>query len=132
MDTPIEIIRDAEISPNEIEDLRDAVGWETNAGKYAEALKWTYTHFSIKKDDKLIAFARVISDRILFAFIVELMVHPEFQHHGLGKQFLQHINSEVKKDGIKYIKLTFDPWLENFYKECGFEVIRAGFIKNYK
>lgn len=124
------IKRDAEITPIEIEGLRLAVGWDTNEGKYEDALKKTYTHFSVKRNNLLISYARIVSDGTIYAFIVDLMVHPDYQRHGIGKVFLQHIISQIEADHIKYIQLTFDPKLKTFYKDCGFEIIEAGSILN--
>lgn len=126
-----DIIKNADISPQDIEQLRISVGWESNEGKYDKALENTYAQFSVKKDNKLIAFARIVSDGVLYAFVVDLMVHPDFQDHGLGTNLLQRIVRELKNDGVKYVQVTFDPGLEQFYRESGFEIIEAGSIKNY-
>lgn len=124
------IERNTQLIPTEVENLRTAIGWDSNKGKYKEAFKNTYAQFSIKKDSELIAYGRIVSDRIIYAFIVDLMIHPNYQRKGLGKKFIEHIVNELKKDKIKYIQLTFDSELETFYKNCGFEIIEAGSILN--
>lgn len=126
----IEIQRNANITPEEVEELRQAIGWNPNIGKYQQVLKQSYAYFSIRNEKKLIAFARVISDGILYSFIVDLTVHSDFQRQGIGKHLVKHIITELKKDDIQYIQLTFYKELEPFYKECGFEIIEAGSIVN--
>lgn len=125
-----DIKRNDIVTSTEIEDLRIAIGWDPNKEKYETALKSTYAQFSLKKDGKLIVFARVVSDGILYSFIVDLIVHPDFQKKGIGKIFIKHVVSELTKDGLKFIQLTFDKELEPFYRSCGFEIIEAGSIKN--
>jgi ribosomal protein S18 acetylase RimI-like enzyme len=125
------IIRNAPLAGNEIEQLRSSIHWESNKGKYDLLLDTSYAHFSIKDGELLVAFARVISDGVLYSFIVDLMVHPDYQSQGVGKKIVDFAIAELKAKNIKYIQLTFDPYLESFYNKLGFEIIKAGSIKNY-
>src|SRR5476649_1219234 len=125
-----EIIRDDIITASDIGQLRKAVGWELLTERYSKALTNSYTHFSIKEDGMVIAFARIISDGQLYAFIVDLLVHPKKQKQGIGKILVKHVIEELKKDKIRLVQLTFNADLEAFYKTCGFDIISAGSIKN--
>lgn len=125
--------RDAKISPKEIEELLLSVGWNSIQGKYKHAIKGTYSTFSIRDKGKLIAFARVVSDGIVYAFIVDLGIRKEFQHRGLGKKLIRSMIKELREDGIMTAQLTFvsnNRQLNTFYKMVGFntEKFKAGDI----
>ena len=122
----IEIKRNETISFAEIEKLT-----EWSSIRIEKALKGTYAQFSIRKGEELIAFARVISDGSIYSFIVDLTVTPDYRRQGIGKQLIMHIIGELKKDGIKYTELTFeDEKLEPLYRDCGFQIEKAGSILN--
>lgn len=125
------IVKNDGISGKEVGELRRSVGWDSLSEKYAEVLKGACSHFSIRKDSELVAFVRIVSDGLLYAFIVDLVVHPSFQNQGLGKHLIQHVIESLKQEKIRLIQLTFDPELEAFYTSCGFKIIKAGSIKNW-
>jgi len=125
------IKRNADITPLEIENFRKSVGFVPNFGRYKKALKRTYAHFSIRKNGELIAFARVVSDGIVYAFIVDVIIHKDFQRQGIGAKLVKHIVAELKKDGIWRTQLIFvRKELEAFYKKCGFNILLAGDLIN--
>jgi N-acetylglutamate synthase-like GNAT family acetyltransferase len=133
--TNLEIKRNANITVEEIEDIRSSVNWIPKShakflARYKRAMKHTYAHFTIRNKGKLIAFARVVSDGSAYAFIVDVNVRPEFQGKGIGRKLLKFIIKELKGDEIRVLQLTFKPELESFYKECGFEIMKAGSILN--
>lgn len=125
-----EIRRDEPVSAKEIESLRAAVGWERYENKYDRILPNSYAHFTVREGGQLIAFVNVISDGIADAFLVDLIVHPDCQRHGLGQALVEAAVSELTADGIKCIQVTFNPEHEVFYRKCGFHIFKAGIIDN--
>jgi ribosomal protein S18 acetylase RimI-like enzyme len=132
MDNSFHIIRQAPLSQSAVEDLRVAVGWDRFEGAYDQILQRSYTHFSISKGRRLIAFVNVISDGIGDAFLVDVMVHPAFQRRGLGQSLIQRAIDELSADGIRCIQVIFDSSLAAFYRKCGFEIVMAGVIDRRK
>lgn len=62
--------------------LYDTTGWgpvERDVGFYAEALHGSWASVAAHDGDRLVGFARAISDGKLHAFITEMIVHPEYQ-----------------------------------------------------
>jgi len=125
-----EIRRDEPVSAKEIESLRVAVGWERFENKYDRILPNSYAHFTVREGGRLIAFVNVISDGIGDAFLVDLIVHPDFQRRGFGHALVDAAVSALTADGIKCIQVTFHPELEPFYRHCGFHIFKAGIIDN--
>ena len=128
MDRHYHIVRQARLTGAAIEDLRVTVGWDRMAGYYDRILTRSYTHFSVSDGPCLIGFVNVISDGIGDAFLVDLMVHPAFQHQGLGQALVTRAIEGLTADGIRCIQVIFDPVLEPFYRRCGFQIVQAGII----
>ena len=42
-------------------------------------------------EDKLLGFARVVTDKVVFAYLMDFIVFEEYQGNGLGKRLLKHI-----------------------------------------
>jgi GNAT superfamily N-acetyltransferase len=123
-----EIKRNESVAAREVEDLRASVGWERLENKYDTILANSYAHFTVRENTRLIAFLNVISDGIGDAFLVDLMVHPTAQRHGIGRALVLFAISALRHDGIKCIQVTFDRELESFYRGCGFYIFRGGII----
>jgi GNAT superfamily N-acetyltransferase len=125
------IERDADLTGEQVESLREAVGWDRMTGYYDHILANTYTHFSVRNSCKLIAFVNVLSDGMADAFLVDLMVDPEFQGRGMGLALVQHAIQALKTDGIRCIELIFEPRLEAFYRRCDFTILSSGIIDTW-
>lgn len=110
--------------------MRVSVGWDEVEVSVNALLENSYIHFSIKESDRLIAFARVVSDGTIYAFIVDVIVHPDYQNHGVGSMLIDCVISELKKDGVKMIQVVFETEPTSFYGKCGFEILSAGSIVN--
>lgn len=126
------ILRDAKLSGQEVEDLRAEVGWDRMTGQYDRILDQAYAHFTVHTEERLVGFLDVISDGIADAFLVDLVVHPDFQHRGVGKALVRSAVLSLTADGIRMIQVVFEPELEAFYRACGFTIIRAGLIDTWE
>jgi len=125
---PVE--RGADISGQAVEALRAAVGWDAMWGCYDGILKRSYTHFTVMDKSRLIGFLNVISDGIGDAFLVDLMVHPDFRKRKVGKSILMGAIAGLKGEGIKSVQVVFSPELEPFFRKCGFSTqMKAGVIE---
>ena len=125
-----QILRNKHVRQEEIEKLRAEVGWDTMKGKYNRILKKVYTYYSVRKNKNLIGFLSVLSDGTGDAFLLDLMVHPDFRGKGVGSGLIKKAVMDLKREGIKSIQVTFCRDLESFYKKFGFHIIRAGIIDN--
>ncbi len=126
------ILRDAALSGEEVENLRVLVGWDRMEGYYDRILQNSYAHFSVQEDyRKLIAFVNVISDGIADAFLVDLIVHPDYQGKGIGRSLVNQAIETLRQDGIRTIEVIFEPHLESFYRACGFLILQSGIIDTW-
>jgi len=70
----------------------------------------------------------VLSDGVADAFLLDLMIHPEHQGTGLGKQLVRRAVIDMKQAGIQCVQVTFNDHLEPFYTKCGFHIFKGGII----
>ena len=90
--------------------------------KYFNAVKNSWYFLCAYDADILIAFGRIISDGILHSLIVDLMVLPEYQGKGVGKNILKRLTEKCISEGITDIKLFCAKGKSEFYLKNGFKV----------
>ncbi|XGV99086.1 MAG: GNAT family N-acetyltransferase [Leptolyngbya sp. BL-A-14] len=71
-------------------------------------------------DDLMIGFARATSDGVYRATIWDVVIHPEYQGLGLGRQLVQTVLSHPKMNRVERIYLT-TTHQQSFYERIGFE-----------
>ena len=79
--------------------------------------------YGVYADDqeKLIGFARVISDYATAFYLCDVIVAPAYQHRGLGTALLSYIEALPVYQGLRSILITRDA--QAFYRKFGFEVL---------
>jgi ribosomal protein S18 acetylase RimI-like enzyme len=122
------VLRDQPVAREEIESLRESVGWDRMEGKYDRILPRLHTHYTVRVNGDLVGFLSVLSDGIGDAFLIDLMVHPNQRRRGIASQLVQQAIADLRAEGIKCIQVIFDPEMESFFKRFGFHILRAGII----
>ncbi|MBQ2355803.1 MAG: GNAT family N-acetyltransferase, partial [Treponema sp.] len=80
-----------QISAEEYNEMRKIVGWQALSNEQAaDGLKHTSHLCCFRKDGKTIAFCRVLWDHLYVAFIADVIVRPEFQGKGLGRELMNN------------------------------------------
>jgi GNAT superfamily N-acetyltransferase len=70
--------------------------------------------------DKLIGFGRIMSDRILHAMIYEMIVYPDYQGRGIGREILNRLLTKCFDNNIRDIQLFCAKGKREFYEKMGF------------
>lgn len=105
--------------------LYDAVGW----GHYdydisKKALDNTFYSVTVYDDNKAIGFGRIIGDTIVFLYIQDIMVLPEYQNKKIGTLIMNKLLEkvkEVKNDNEDLrVYLGASKNRESFYEKFGF------------
>ncbi|ADU32255.1 GNAT family N-acetyltransferase [Evansella cellulosilytica] len=119
-----------------VESLFQDAGWTKHTPswqreKFSLIFKNATWAFTVWDDEKLVGMVRVISDKIMVANILDLIVLSDYRGRGVGKKLVE----------LCVHKLPHGDWFahtssENFsfYKKCGFEVddlTRNGTCKYY-
>lgn len=103
--------------------LYDTTGWgpvERGAEFYADALRGSWASIAAYDGDRLVAFARAISDGKLHAFITEMIVDPAYQRRRLGERLLQKLVARCHEAGVTDIQLFCAMGKSGFYLKNGF------------
>jgi len=91
--------------------------------KYKKAIKRAFLNsdyvVSAWDKDKLIGFARVLTDKSLFATIWNMIVRPKYQNKGVGKKLMQKCLDKYPKC---HFFLIADEKVSGFYKKAGFNL----------
>ncbi len=119
------ILYDHMISVTEYNQLREAVGWGSLPAVQAQ-IGINRSDYVIRAMDgkRTIGMARVVSDGGCSVFILDVIVLPEYQGHGIGKSIFQNIMNYLQKElqqrGSMNIGLMAAKGREGFYQQFGF------------
>ena len=78
--------------------------------------------YGIFLDDvnKLVGFARVISDYATTFYLADVIIDPEYQRRGLGTALVSYVLSQPVYQGLRGILLTKNA--HGLYRKFGFEL----------
>ncbi|QQE65425.1 GNAT family N-acetyltransferase [Leptolyngbya sp. BL0902] len=116
---------DREIDLYELEELCNAVGWARRPiRKVRKAIQHSYLVVTMWEQRgarrRLIGFSRATSDHAFNATIWDVVVHPDFQGRGLGKELMKQMIKKLRSDDISNVTLFADPHVVDFYRGLGF------------
>ncbi len=75
--------------------------------------------FSLLKDQEQIGFARVLTDEMAYAIILDMIIREDFRGQGLGKWLMQCICDHPEVKSLRQVLWTGDA--DTFYQKGGFE-----------
>ena len=108
--------------------LREAVDW-WDIDLYATVVALKSSLYSVVsvEENVVIGCGRICGDGGLYYYIQDLIVHPDFQKQGIGKQLMQalmdYLNSHTRPGA--YIALMSAEGMEKYYEEFGFKARKA-------
>ncbi len=116
---------DREIDLYDLEELCDAVGWSRRPlRKVKKAIQHSFLVVSMWEQKgnrrRLIGFSRATSDHAFNATIWDVVIHPDCQGKGLGKELMKYIIKKLRNEDISNITLFADPHVVEFYRNLGF------------
>jgi GNAT superfamily N-acetyltransferase len=75
---------------------------------------------------QLVGFARVLTDRVFKALILDLIVARAHRRTGLGRRLIQHVLDHPMLAQVGHIELYCRPDLIHFYEKWGFTTSMSG------
>lgn len=124
-----EIVISADDRPSreELVELYDAVGWSayTSDPDVLEAAVRGSTHVvTARHGDDLLGLARVVSDGASIAYLQDVLVRPELQREGVGRQLVQAALEPFAHCRQKVLLTDDEPRQRAFYESLGYAEIR--------
>ena len=96
---------------------------EWSSGHYPDklvvAMKNSDTVFSAWDNGRLIGLINVLDDSVMTAYVHYLLVNPEYQGQGTGKELLRLV-TEKYKDYLRIVLIAENDKIV-FYENCGFK-----------
>jgi len=101
-------------------------GYKRNEEELYTAIQHSWLTVSAYADGVLIGFGRALSDGVLHALIVDMIIAPGYQSNGIGSAILNRLTFELKRSGINDILLFCANGKKDFYLKNGFTERPAG------
>ena len=108
-------------SKKQLQELFLSVEWSSGhfPDKLVVAMKNFETVYSAWDGDKLVGMVCAMDDGIMTAYVHYLLVHPDYQLKGIGKELVERVKTHYK-DYLRIVVVAYDAELK-FYEYCGFE-----------
>lgn len=116
----------APVDPAALAALREAVGWPGMESYFRDPRLTSFYHIAVYEGDRLIAFIDCVSNHVTDAYIQDLMVHPDYQKRGLGRELMQRMIARIRQEGIFMVSVLYDESLRDYYRQFGFTELYAG------
>jgi N-acetylglutamate synthase-like GNAT family acetyltransferase len=79
--------------------------------------------FSLLKNGEQIGFARVLTDKMAYAIVLDMIIREDYRGRGLGKWLMQCICEHPAVAPLRQLLWTGDA--DDFYRQVGFEEMSA-------
>ncbi len=106
-------------------ELFETTGWnkkyELTIEELYLALENSWYTISVFDNEQLVGFGRIICDGVVHALILDVIIHPERQGEGIGKNVMDKLVAKCKKHKIRDIQLFSAKDKAGFYEKLGFK-----------
>ena len=111
---------DDAIHPAEVLDLYTANKWSSadKPEQLMAALGNSHALVTARVDNRLVGLGNAISDGYLVVYYPHMLVHPEFQRKGIGREMMKAL--QIKYRGFHQQMLVADGDATDFYRALGF------------
>jgi GNAT superfamily N-acetyltransferase len=108
--------------PEQYRALCGAVGWRVPpVGETLRALAGSQDVVCARsRSGELVGLGRLVGDGVLHWCIVDVMVDPRFQRHGVGTRIIGALEGVVASSGIGAVALVAAPDVIPFYERIGY------------
>jgi len=78
---------------------------------------------------RLVGFVHACWDGGAHAFLLDTVVHPDYQRRGIGRQLVEALIPPVTAAGCTWLHVDYEPHRDGFYMSCGFRPTAAGLLE---
>jgi GNAT superfamily N-acetyltransferase len=111
-------------TPDDFVRLFRSTGWdeadEVPADRLAASLPASWYAISAYRGPKLVGMGLILSDGVLHALIVDVIVEPAWQGQGIGSEIMRRLVDRCLEAGILQVQLFSARGRRPFYERLGF------------
>jgi|SRR5438067_13457218 len=109
-----------EVDLDQLAELMRSAGWNRgdDRARLSQQVAGACYVVSAWDGDRLVGFARAISDGATNAYISTVAVLPQYQGRGIGREMIGRLLEG--KEGIQFVLHAGRPGVKGFYVKCGF------------
>lgn len=123
--------RERPISASQVKRLyNDANWWEERDEQEIEKMLHRVISVGAWADDRLIGFARAVSDGNFRAYVEDVVIHKDYKRSGIGTQLVGKLLEELSY--IDVISLFCEEELIPFYEKNHFKSSKSQFVMHRK
>jgi GNAT superfamily N-acetyltransferase len=108
-------------------ELYKTLGWGTytqNPDGLQKALQNSTYVVGCYADNRLIGLVRSLSDDVSIHYLQDILVHPDFQRQGIGKQLVQRCIDRFRHVRTHLLLTDDREQQQRFYQSCGYTNLR--------
>lgn len=108
-------------------DLRQSVGWNRMERDLRDPRLSAMRHLCAYDGDCLVGYAAAVTNGVTDAYIQDVIVHPAYQHRGIGTQLMTRMLTQLEAEGIYMVSVIYgEEALRAFYERFGFATLLCG------
>jgi len=105
--------------------LCDSVGWTDymNFDVADISLKNSIRCITVKDNEQMIGMGRIVGDGSIYFYIQDIVVHPDYQKHGIGKEIMHRLVTYLHENAPDkaFVGLFASEGKESFYEKFDFK-----------
>jgi ribosomal protein S18 acetylase RimI-like enzyme len=105
--------------------LCDSVGWSNymNFEVAETSLKNSIHCITVKDNEQIIGMGRIVGDGSIYLYIQDIVVHPDYQKHGIGKEIMNRLVTYLHENAPDkaFVGLFASEGKESFYEKFDFK-----------
>ncbi|MGD9694393.1 MAG: GNAT family N-acetyltransferase [Thermoleophilia bacterium] len=107
--------------------LYRAHGWThaSDPGRLRTAIRSSSYCVVATEEDRIVGFARAMSDEAFAVYIADILVTPDRQRQGIGRTLLESILDHYPMDTFHHQVLVAERGAEGFYRRLGMVPVTA-------
>jgi GNAT superfamily N-acetyltransferase len=114
------------LTNNEL-NLLFAASWPDHSWRdFSPILQRSLAYVCAYDQNRLIGFVNLAWDGGIHAFILDTTVHPAMRRRGIGQALVKQAIIVAQERGIEWLHVDYEPHLQDFYRQCGFQHTEAG------
>jgi len=116
-------IGNGSLSAEEFLRLRAGLGWGDVSEEDADrSLRASLFQCTARTGDEAVGFGRVVGDGVMYFYIQDMMIRPDYQGHGIGARVLECLLEQIREraGGGAMIGLMAAKGKAGFYEKYGF------------